>query len=143
MEIKKYKSTDTIEYDNLAYINDYLFQFYMTKIKEVFHWDPFIPYPEYTYTVFSLNEVLTSTKFNKINKGIQDFRDYYFTPEGWKDLKVYENINNVTVSQINDWYTDLKLIDENYRDMFNHNIWNICYLLKWNEDSTIVVEWED
>ena len=143
MEIRKYKSTDTIEYNNLSFINQYLFEFYMTKIKEVFHWSTSVPYPTYNFQSFFLNKVLSYVEFNNINKAIQDFRDYYFTPEGWKDLKVYENISNVTVSQINDWYTDLKLIDDNYRDMFNHNIWNICYLLKWNEDSTIVVEWED
>lgn len=136
MEVRTFKPTDYINYTDFNTIDNLIWSIYHEKL-------PLINVPTYDYgfIVKQLNEVMTSSSIYHTNDGIKLFGDMYFKPEGWIDLSIYDDVPNLTHYMINDWYINIGLMYDNYTQILNKNIWNIHYLLIWNEDSTI--EWED
>ena len=136
MAIKVFSPSDYINYTDLNEIDNLVWKIYHEKIPTLN-----VETLNYSYNVKSLNQVLNSSEIYNTNNGIKYFGDMYFKPTGWKDLDAYSTITNMTADMINDWYIDIELINDNYRQILNKNIWNVNYLLIWNEDSTI--EWEE
>lgn len=90
---------------------------------------------------YPVNSILYLEKINDTIDNINNFKIYYFEPEGWRDIDKYKIIKNLTYEEMNDLFFDTKLGYDNVEEILNKNIWDVNYLLNWNEDSDI--EWEE
>lgn len=92
-------------------------------------------------TTIQVNMILYADEVNLLIDNINNFKSYYFAPEGWVDLIKYKTKENIDNIEINDFYNNLKLSFENVGNITDYNIWNYNYLLNWNTNSS--EEWEE
>lgn len=108
--------------------------------------------PNYVKHTWVDDEFPSMQKLDNIEQGIKNIGEYYYKPQGWLNprewLKTSDinndnkgmNTQNISYSDLNQWSTDLNLID--FDNLDKMTIWNSnISQLNWNETSDI--DWEE
>lgn len=102
--------------------------------------------PTFSPKTWVINEFPYIQEIDRIERGVNTLKEYWYQPDGWIDCKVWldgteteQVIKSFSFEDINRWIVDLDLIDTALDERIT--IWNGISYINWNEESD--EEWRE
>ena len=102
--------------------------------------------PTFVAKIWQVNEFPYIQEIQRIETGVDNFRKYWYAPDGWIKTKKWLNGNETeqvikifNFEDINRWIINMDVVEPVFGD--NTNIWNVQSFINWDEESN--VDWSD
>lgn len=98
--------------------------------------------PAFSSKQWFVNDFPYIQEIDRIEKGVNTLKEYWYQPDGWIDCKVWldgteteQVIKSFSFEDINRWIIDLDLIDAALDEEVT--LWNIQSYIYWNQESNV------